>query len=649
MIKKLNEDILDDAFGVESSLSSKNLILTGKKKKKRKSVLQDLQKDIIDSKQLDTIGQTAVQIDIQSTLGLVNNVQEFDLNNQPAQVVQQLIPEKTNIIQEIKIKTVEAIEETNFNNIVQNIQNKQEQTVRQQAIQSSLYLQKSKNSNQPIIPEIGSEEFQDFNKQVIQNYQDATGNVLSEEVNIVVLKDEISDAADEIPDAGNYDLSDFEITEIPQKKDKTGYIKTKVSIKKNNMPDVINQIASYIKKQTNGLIAPRVMDFRVIGNTNKTQLRGNDLKLSTLSIVFKPNHTKLKVNKGTRFCLSIPEDFNNTGNLIIYIQESRSKHIMVINRADFDSQEIFNEFIGDRIAEYYVMGFDIMKKKLLFHRIDNPLMQVVTKIVETGEYLAKPYVDAEGHMYGIDFKTKGVKNQWMYVQVLEDSQLKGMYTVMALNRVDSSWKYAITGKTKNSISLGGLIDSLYNVLKKLYDADDWVLGENEENYYLADNITYRVLRDALFQMFETNEEHPEIGIDVKKTLSKQETAKAIDPEYGAEAILGKTNHLKYFIVTYLAYQIIGGDTRKGRQYITRQEYYEKYSVTDRRQYQEREKTIIKKEGAQRNYNSRPYIFQVEYMIGNEKHIFRCKSIETLLNATGILTSKPTAPNKPSEY
>ena len=41
--KPLNEDVLDDVFGSGSSVDTKSLLLTGKKKGKRKSVLQNME------------------------------------------------------------------------------------------------------------------------------------------------------------------------------------------------------------------------------------------------------------------------------------------------------------------------------------------------------------------------------------------------------------------------------------------------------------------------------------------------------------------------------------------------------------------------------------------------------------------------------
>lgn len=659
--KPLNEDVLDDVFGSGSSVDTKSLLLTGKKKGKRKSVLQNMegsqqtksessvQKPYVDN---DDVPTGTLNVLPTSTDPKVNNPEIQNPQQKIQQRVKTPIVEPVPLIKTSSLINPESIEETQFQKTVKAMQTEQTEKLRNEQIQKSLFLQKSKNQQlkqiveMNISPVTNPEAFQELNKQEIIRYQQDTGNEISEEINIIALKEEISDAADEIPDADNYDLSDFEIKEIPQKKDKTGYIKTKVSIKKNNMPDVINQIASYIKKQTNGMISPRVMDFRVIGNTNKTQLRGQSLKLSTLSVVFKPDHNRLKVNKGTRFCLSVPENFASTGNLIIYIQESRAKHIMEIERSNFESQGLFNEFIGDRIAEYYTMGFEIIKNKLLYRRVDNPLMKVINTIVGTGEYMARPYVDDEGHMMHVDFKTKGIKNQWLFIRISEED-VKGTYSVTALNRVDSSWKNVITDKSGKNVSLSMLLNKLYDIMKMLYEKD-WELAEDMVDYYQSDNITYRALRECLFTIMEKREDNPDFGIKISRTLSQQETKKMLNPEYGAETIIGKTNYVQYFLITYLAHLIVGGDSRKGREYITNEEYYQKYKVNDRRDYQEREKTVIKKEGMQRNYNARPYVFQIEYQIGNQKHIFKCRKLETLLSATGILTDKPTAPKVPSE-
>lgn len=97
----------------------------------------------------------------------------------------------------------------------------------------------------------------------------------------------------------------------------------------------------------------------------------------------------------------------------------------------------------------------------------------------------------------------------------------------------------------------------------------------------------------------------------------------------------------------MAFQVIGGDVRKGRDYITTDSYYEKYDVKDRRNYQDRDATILKKQNVERNYNARPYVFQIEYSVNGKKHIYRNTNWEELLNETGILSNEIKFP--PSKF
>jgi hypothetical protein len=71
-----------------------------------------------------------------------------------------------------------------------------------------------------------------------------------------------------------------------------------------------------------------------------------------------------------------------------------------------------------------------------------------------------------------------------------------------------------------------------------------------------------------------------------------------------------------------------GKTRKRRknwqieekQYIC--ECLPRRNEKDRRNYQDRDATILKKQNVERNYNARPYVFQIEYSVNGKKHIYR---------------------------
>lgn len=269
-----------------------------------------------------------------------------------------------------------------------------------------------KRKKSPVIPDsIPEEQYHEENQIVKDELESVENIVIPEEVDVIETEYEINQAIEDIPQP--IDLDDLEFVKI-EKKTKNGYYKCKVSWKKDGIPDQLNAISSYVKKQSKGLISPRLCDLRVIANTNKTQLRNSKLKLGAITAVYKPDHTRLKVNKGTRFMISLPEDYKSTGNILIYIQESRKKNIIELTQKDFRSEQHFNEFIGDRIAEYYIVGYDVAFEKLRLRTTNNPLMEIIDLVVKTNEYKAKPYIEDETHIYAVDIVSTSTKNQWLY-------------------------------------------------------------------------------------------------------------------------------------------------------------------------------------------------------------------------------------------
>lgn len=591
MAIKLNEGI-QDLLSMENTIPSIDEIITGGKKKKRTSMFSEDEP----STNIENTKPVFVDDEIKISQPIAEEYQD-------------------KVIHDIR-KIEEAEEKANFS--------KQRAQV------------KNKTQN------LSNDNFQDVNEKIKQDLQEKTNQQLPEDINYVELEEEITEALEEIPGAENIDLDDLQIIKIPEKKDKTGYFKSKVVFKDIDIPDQINKIASYVKSQTKGLIFPRKCDPRVIANTNKTQLKGSSLKLGLITIVFKPDFKKLKVNKGTRFMISVPEDYESTGNLLVYLQESRAKKILEITAKDFESVELFNEFIGDRIAEFYFVNYLVTLKKLELRKTNNPLMDLITDILKTHEYKAKPYTDDESNIYAIDFISKDTKNQWLYIQVIE-SEINGLYDVVAKNSADGTWEYQIS----KNLTIGKLLSNFYHILGTCYSRD-WsnelnINDEDDRFYYLYDKIKHFKLKKALIQINEAREINPEYGIIIKEALSKEEVAKSINAAYDAEALIVKTNFVDYFVLSFLAQQIIGGDKRHGSEYITTQEYYNKYNVKDKREYNERDKTVLKKQGISRNYNARIYLFQLEYSVNNKKYIYKNTDFLSLVEETGILTDNVKFP------
>jgi hypothetical protein len=473
----------------------------------------------------------------------------------------------------------------------------------------------------------------------------ALGTDIPDEINAIALRDQIQDIVANIPDLDvDTFFDDTEIKFDGTKKDKTGYYKITTNIRKDNIPSIINKIASYVKQNTNGIIKPRVCDLRVIANTNKNQLKNSLLKITSATVVFKPRHKVMKVNKMTRIMLSIPGNYLETQRIIVYLQESRDKNILEISNNDFPSEEHFINFLGDRIVEYFFHGYAVTLKKLQFKNVRNPLMNVVSNVVKTREFKAKINADNDtNEVTSVEFYTNGIQNEWLYI-VLSKTDNPGLYQLFGKSKVDDT----INIPASKNVSIDFLNKNLLGILQGAF-VKDWTKAglykpfENDDYaafVYELGKLKHRKLQDAGIEVFD------KLGVPIK-VMSKNETATALNSEnYDAEAVVFKKVDigLNYAALSYLAFQIIGGDKRFGRNYITTEDYYTKYHVKDRRPYPERERTVLKREGRERPYNSRIYLFQLEYEFKGKKSIFRAKTWEEIKEYTGILTDNIQFPN-----
>ena len=558
-------------------------------------------------------------------------------------VVQQNVVQKQNIEQQNIIQTPKVPEYTVSNVIQQQITQKAQQhteqinqeIIRQQVIQEALETQ-----NPP----------QELEEKVTEVLETLTGEDMSDVNGVEVIKT----TEEAFKEVSNPDLTldDVEILPSKTKKDKNGFFKTKVSIKKDNIPELINQIASIVKHKTSGIVSPRVCDLRVISNTNKTQLRGSSLKLSAATVVFKPDANKLKVNKGTRIMLSVPGEKsskNYSGNLLVYLQESRAKTILEVSRKDFDSEDSYANYLAFTISNYYSYGYEVTLKKLQLRGTNNPLVETMQLIVGTGDFKVKPIQAPDGNIYRFEVISKREQNQWL--RVIVDTVMTGMYRVYALNDVTKE-EYIIT---RENLSLNALNEHIIYILNKSYERD-WSkeLGkgtdtEIPEIYYMLNKLQHRKLRMVAYEIW--NSQQPESSktvfdypvcdsIELLKAASKRDMRALQHNDYDAEMLVGKTEKLQYFYLTYLAYPIIGGDRRNGKDYITKDDYYQKYDVTDRSQYSKRKNTVLTRENSERNYNSRIYLFQLEYGSKDKKNVFRAKTFKEILEKTQFLTDTP---------
>lgn len=463
---------------------------------------------------------------------------------------------------------------------------------------------------QQVNPDL-EEARQELAEELIEQYEEESTQNFPENLDVVEIAEEIQTAAEDIPDANTLAISDFDIVEVPEK---GGWTKGKVTIKSEVASEELSEIASIVKKSTDGSVLHRAMDFRTIGNTNKTQLRNSNHKLYSCSYVFRPKAgSQLTAQKFARIILSIStEEYTSKKRVLIYIQDSRNKFITEIN---MDVQ-----FIAKLISDYYIVGFEPTLALLKSNSGKNPLNVFINKLMLTRNFLVKVlYSDNEtGQFDHIIIKSKTGKHQWLKVHIKELA-IKGTYGIYAKSSVDPDWKGAKINHSAGvniPITLQYLMeDDTIQKLDNLFNKVDWAahgMGEDDtENreFYLMNKITYRALKNAFIEIYDLGNENESLGIFIKEVLSQLDTAKDINSGYKAEIIIGKTNFLDYFLLSWLAVPIKGGNDRSSK-------------IEDRK------------------YNSRPFMFQLTYSIDNKQYSLISKDFSEIKEKTGFLTTTP---------
>lgn len=457
---------------------------------------------------------------------------------------------------------------------------------------------------------------------------------IPENINIIKVEAQLNDAVRNIPDGGTIDISNIRILASKTATDKSGYFKTKCIMGMDKFPDIIREISSQVKTLSDGLIPWRETDTRVIANTNKTQLNGSTLKLHAATVGYKPDHTRLKVNKSTRIMLSVPANFTSTGNLLVYMQESRDKSIHEISPKDFSSHEQYVTFIVKLIVDYYKSGYDVSLKKLKFRSSEEnaPIIAALAVVSRSGEFKVKTKTE-DDRLIAAEFTSKDPEVP-VYIKLQLTKQPDGKYKMTAMNTAIGG--EALIDSNIDEFKITG--DKLYSVLVKLF-ANDWgkIFGASEDDklHYLMGKLTHKKLKLALTALDQYINEENLSGLVVAETLSKAQASKRLDESYDAECIIGKTNDNDYFILSYLAVPIAAGDARTPQQYITNDDYYKKYDVSDKRQYAARSK-IMHMQGAARKYNARKYRFQLEVKSGKSLSKYTAETMLDILAQSNLL-------------
>lgn len=338
---------------------------------------------------------------------------------------------------------------------------------------------------------------------------------------------------------------------------------------------------------------------------NAKNYDAGDVALSMYSVSFKAENSP----KNTRIILSIlnQTDYANTGDLIVYAQESRDRFMVRVNRSNFSTQNDFNIFMANIIVDFFSVGVKLTENKLMMEKTGNTGLALIAEIIsKTGRYnvAMQRY---QTRVSALKITSKGRDNQWLYVTISETT-LTRTYKIDLYNNVDYTWNQTFQLNNR-PITIDWLETNIVKMLDKWY-ATDYSKSLDEKELldaYIMRKFNYVKMSSAVYEIIITRDDNPQYGIELKEALSRKDTEVKVPEAYKAEILIGKTNKVEFFILSYMGI------------------YF-------------------------KHLNNRLMMFDIEYKIkGNDevqKAVFR--SFEELREETGIFDDQPKTINHLSE-
>lgn len=282
---------------------------------------------------------------------------------------------------------------------------------------------------------------------------------------------------------------------------------------------------------------------------NAKNYDAGDVALSMYSVSFKAENSP----KNTRIILSIlnPTDYANTGDLIVYVQESRDRFMVRVNRSNFSTQNDFNIFMANIIVDFFSVGVKLTENKLMMEKTGNTGLALIAEIIsKTGRYnvAMQRY---QTRVSALKITSKGRDNQWLYVTISETT-LTGTYKIDLYNNVDYTWNQTFQLNNR-PITIDWLETNIVKMLDKWY-ATDYSKSLDEKELldaYIMRKFNYVKMSSAVYEIIITRDDNPQYGIELKEALSRKDTEVKVPEAYKAEILIGKTNKVEFFILSYM--------------------------------------------------------------------------------------------------
>lgn len=620
------------------------------------------------------------------------NLDDFTVNS-ISQVAKQNLG-VTDVEETNQIVDVPTLEETITDEVIQKIDKKNKKAKSKSQSKKDAETRRKNKKIDEAIQELPTEQFEEQNQQIAEEYEVGYGIEVPEKVDMVDTEQVIA-AAEESIDVNPEEL----VLEPVKKKSKSGYFKSKVNVGANHLPARVHKLSSYLKSSTKGGIVPRITDLRIIVHTNETQLRNSKIKLTAKSITYKPKQSFIATKKGTRVIISIPEQDN--GEYIMYLSDGRRHVAWQIPKMNGISDDSYNQWIAARIADFFVKGIEVVALKVQLRKDPDPMMPLIDSILVSGEYKAVPRIAKYGDQIKIDevsFFKPGSRNSGLQIDVTRRGIDKYSVTAygpglnedgdpmnlnLGIDGVNVDKHAAGSSFSFTVYTLGQLEDRLKKVMDIFFDTDiskmagfdDASLKENPERILrkyanMGSKLAFKPLKLAYKEILKTVEDELDNGADVElvidDVLDKKQVAEVarkavktgsnikskMNGDLIGEAIKGHTDYLTFTLIYCLTF-MSEADKRRSSTFITSEKYYynkdiqnkskpraEHYTdVKDHRPAPEREKSLAGR-GADRNYHTGEYLFHLTYTLKGKQCKIAAKTFKEIMDKTQFLTSKP---------
>lgn len=366
----------------------------------------------------------------------------------------------------------------------------------------------------------------------------------------------------------------------------------KISVPKKDLPIIMHNIMTMVRKMSEGQISARVLDIRQIDSLNYGSKKSfGNFKLSPISVSFK----LIDSPRSERIVLSYTETSEKTGNLLFYMQSGEKRTSGYINKELFSADNDYMLFLANVIHDYFEIGFEKTRDRIVMEITDlNGLERVESILRKNDKLIVEAYRNPEtDKIESINVSSDHYQNNWLQV-FIRQSNMKGIYQITLTSKTNPAMYQ--DGYRDTVISINWLIDNVDRCMKELFIRDFTKTKAELDNEVtsILNKFVFVKMRKAVQGIIQYYQESNYLGLHFERAMSRAESKEVIKSDISCETLIFKTNHIDYAIlICYL-------DPR------------------------------IKK-----------YCFKIEYSVDGKEAELVCDTFEEILSKTKILTETPS--------